>query len=75
MHLLLLNWCGNGISRARQLVEPPTADPHGGWCGEGRLEAGPYPISFHKLYTELCVPGTSTLASTVMSAEENGGCW
>ena len=32
------------LSRARQFVEPPTADPHGGWCGEGRLEAGPYPI-------------------------------
>ena len=26
------------------LGEPPTADPHGGWCGKGRLEAGPYPI-------------------------------
>ncbi|MEW6602057.1 MAG: hypothetical protein AB1499_13880, partial [Nitrospirota bacterium] len=24
--------------------EPPTADPHGGWCGEGRLNAVPYPI-------------------------------
>jgi len=26
--------------------EPPTADPHGGWCGEGRLNAVPYPIGF-----------------------------
>ena len=24
--------------------EPPGADPHAGWCGEGRLDAGPYPI-------------------------------
>ena len=26
------------------LCEPPGADPHAWWCGEGRLEAGPYPI-------------------------------
>ncbi len=26
--------------------EPPGADPHAGWCGEGRLKAGPYPIRF-----------------------------
>ena len=25
--------------------EPPRADPHAGWCGEGRLNAVPYPIS------------------------------
>ena len=24
--------------------EPPSADSHGGWCGEGRLNAVPYPI-------------------------------
>jgi hypothetical protein len=24
--------------------EPPGADPHARWCGEGRLDAGPYPI-------------------------------
>ncbi|TAL63079.1 MAG: hypothetical protein EPN88_12710 [Bacteroidetes bacterium] len=24
--------------------EPPIADPHDGWCGEGRLNAVPYPI-------------------------------
>ena len=29
----------------RPVDEPPGADPHAGWCGEGRLEAGPYPIS------------------------------
>jgi hypothetical protein len=28
----------------RPVDEPPGADPHAGWCGEGRLEAGPYPI-------------------------------
>ena len=25
--------------------EPPIADPHDGWCGEGRLNTVPYPIS------------------------------
>jgi hypothetical protein len=24
--------------------EPPGADPHAGWCGEGRLITVPYPI-------------------------------
>ena len=28
----------------RPVREPPGADPHAGWCGEGRLDAGPYPI-------------------------------
>ena len=28
--------------------EPPGADPHAGWCGEGQLEAGPYSISFRR---------------------------
>ena len=27
------------------LHEPPTADPHGGWCGGWGLEAPGYPIS------------------------------
>jgi len=27
------------------LDEPPGADPHAGWCGEGGLETRPYPIS------------------------------
>jgi hypothetical protein len=27
------------------LSEPPGADPHAGWCGRGRGEPGPYPIS------------------------------
>ena len=26
------------------LHEPPTADPHGGWCGGGGLETPGYPI-------------------------------
>jgi hypothetical protein len=26
--------------------EPPIADPHDGWCGEGRLNAVPYPIRY-----------------------------
>ncbi len=33
------------LRRASRLVEPPTADPHGGWCGGRRLEAVAYPIS------------------------------
>lgn len=31
------------VERA-DLVVPPTADPHGGWCGGRRLEAVAYPI-------------------------------
>ena len=34
------------VERAN-LVEPPTADPHGGWCGVRRLEAVAYPIRPH----------------------------
>ena len=26
------------------LHEPPTADPHGGWCGGRRIETVAYPI-------------------------------
>jgi hypothetical protein len=36
-----------GMIRVRPDDEPPGADPHAGWCGEGRLEAGPYPIGRH----------------------------
>ena len=32
------------LRRARQLVEPPTADPHGGWYGGRELETSGYPI-------------------------------
>ncbi len=35
------------LSRASQLVEPPTADPHGGWCGGWRLKTPGYPIWRH----------------------------
>jgi RNA-directed DNA polymerase len=35
------------LRRASPLVEPPTADPHGGWCGGWRLETAAYPISAH----------------------------
>ena len=28
----------------KTLHEPPTADPHGGWCGGWGLEASGYPI-------------------------------
>ena len=40
---------GHTWAAYKPLDEPPTADPHGGWCGEGRLETGPYPISTHRL--------------------------
>ena len=26
------------------LLQPPSVDPHARWCGEGRSDAGPYPI-------------------------------
>ena len=29
------------------LHEPPTADPHGGWCGGQELETPGYPIRRH----------------------------
>jgi len=32
------------LRRACQLFEPPTADPHGGWCGGWELETPGYPI-------------------------------
>ena len=31
-------------SRLDSLREPPLADPHEGWCGEGELKSPPYPI-------------------------------
>ena len=31
----------------RTLHEPPTADPHGGWCGGWGLETAAYPIGRH----------------------------
>ena len=31
----------------KTLHEPPTADPHGGWCGGWGLEASGYPIRAH----------------------------
>jgi len=30
--------------RPDDFCEPPIADPHDGWCGEGRLNTAPYPI-------------------------------
>ena len=51
----------------RPVDEPPGADPHAGWCGEGRLEAGPYPIrsaGFHGL-----VPDADLLAIAAAISE------
>src|SRR5450756_317613 len=39
--------CGLGFTirpRPDDFYEPPRADPHAWWCGEGRLKAVPYPI-------------------------------
>ena len=33
----------------RPVDEPPGADPHAGWCGEGGLKARPYPIGLSVL--------------------------
>ena len=33
------------------LDEPPSADLHATWCGEGVLEIRPYPISGHMLHS------------------------
>ena len=37
-------WSREVCSRFSNSEETPRADPHAGCCGEGRLEAGPYPI-------------------------------
>ena len=47
--------------------EPPGADPHAGWCGEGGLEARPYPImrlQAFKALTCFCKLPTGGNAST-----------
>ena len=40
------------LSRASHLVEPPTADPHGGWCGGRGRETPGYPIGQHACVTD-----------------------
>jgi hypothetical protein len=45
--LPLYGHCGLGFTIRLWLddfCEPPIADPHDGWCGEGRLITVPYPI-------------------------------
>src|SRR3972149_3899154 len=45
--LRLYGHCGSGFTirlRPDDFCEPPRADPHAGWCGEGRLITVPYPI-------------------------------
>ena len=46
---------GHTRAASKPLFEPPTADSHGGWCGEGRLEAGPYPIGHRVIRASLPV--------------------
>ena len=46
----------------RPVHEPPGADPHAGWCGEGRLETGPYPI--------VLKPNEDSIASSIFFAEQ-----
>ena len=36
------------------LHEPPTADPHGGWCGGWGLEASGYPIGRQRVEAISC---------------------
>ena len=50
------NWggCGNRL-RPDDFCQPPIADPHAGWCGEGRLITVPYPIGrFYYHFDFLC---------------------
>jgi hypothetical protein len=49
-----LNPTGRGLAGGERVTgheryrdEPPTADPHGGWCGGRGLAASGYPISHH----------------------------
>jgi len=37
-----------GFVERANLVVPPTADPHGGWCGGWELETPGYPINPHR---------------------------
>jgi len=58
-------------NRVRHVHEPPSADPHAGWCGEGRLEAGPYPIrrpTCH-LMTDCNFSSTPNISETKFVAE------
>ena len=44
---ILFAHCGFRLTirlRPDNFCEPPIADPHDGWCGEGRLITVPYPI-------------------------------
>jgi hypothetical protein len=43
------------LRRARRLVEPPTADPHVGWCGGWGLETPGYPIRRHAQPAASCL--------------------
>jgi hypothetical protein len=45
--LVLYAHCGSGFTirlSPDDFYEPPRADPHAWWCGEGRLKTVPYPI-------------------------------
>ena len=45
--------------------EPPTADPHGGWCGGWGLAASGYPIRLHRCRrTKIGVGGLVTSPMT-----------
>ena len=56
------------------LHEPPTADPHGGWCGGWELEAPGYPISQHwRSFAGACVLKPLDLPSLNCATDFLGG--
>jgi hypothetical protein len=52
------------VERAN-LVVPPTADPHGGWCGGWELETPGYPISHQCAASGTSVPLALRSVTTV----------
>ncbi len=66
----------HGYARARRVLpvrEPPGADPHAGWCGEGRLEAGLF-FDHHVAAASICIAArevTSTLSTLLKRYDED----
>lgn len=61
---------GPGLHRVREnfveranLVVPPTADPHGGWCGGWELETPGYPFRLHGCSPPVYIGARSTLGT------------
>jgi len=56
--VIYLKSCEGYLSRLRSacLWEPPGADPHAGWCGEGERKTPPYPINYYFHFLKYYAP-------------------